>query len=170
MDKVKVENLKEKKSKQPEGGAKALAAQRQDKKGETPRVEERPVKLREILSDYWMRRRDRLDPDFLKELKETARREPVTADSYGSYKTGIFTYGSFVVMVSQDNGWWRLEILTAEPGAKIPENVVENIRYKFIPDDAWMCKAYAPREAQRQLEGVLLMEIPFNKEQESEEE
>ena len=80
---------KEKQIKQQMEAEKAKAAQ------VAPKVEERPVKLREILSDYYYKRRNNLDPVLLRDLRETARREPVTADSYGTYKPGTFTFGSF---------------------------------------------------------------------------
>lgn len=145
---------KEKQIKQQMEAEKAKAAQ------VAPKVEERPVKLREILSDYYYKRRNNLDPVLLRDLRETARREPVTADSYGTYKPGTFTFGSFVVDVEIENGLWKLEIYPGEKNGTIPENVVEQIRYKFIPDDVWMVKTYAPREEQRKLQGVLLMQLP----------
>ena len=165
MNKEQVENLKTKPG--TKKGAKAAgkekpvaeAAAAQEVKV-APKVEERPVKIREILSDYFMRRRERIDPDLLKELKETARREATDADQYGSYKPGTFTFGSFVVFVAKEDGLWRIEIVSGEGGARIPENVVEQIRYKYVPDDAWMCKVYAPRDEQRKLTGVLLMQMP----------
>ena len=129
----------------------------------------RPVKLREILSDYFYKRRDRLDKEFVKSLRDTARRAPITADRYGEYKTGVFTYGAFTVEVRLDDGHWLVQIMSAEFGRPVPENVVETIRYKYVPDDVWMCKCYAPRESQQKIHGaVMLMEIPT--EGESDEE
>ena len=149
---------KEKEIKQQMEAEKAQAAQAKEETTKA-KVEERPVKLREILSEYFMKRRDRLDPELIKDLKETARREAETADQYGTYKQGTFTFGAFVVTVGKEDGLWRIEIISGE-GGKIPENVVEQIRYKYVPDDVWMCKAYAPRENQRNLQGVLLLQMP----------
>ena len=157
MKKEQVENLKTKPEAKAAGKENPVAAQ--EVKVE-PKAEEAPVKLREILSDFFLKRRERIDPDLLKELKATARREATDADQYGSYKPGTFTFGAFVVFVSKDEGLWRIEIISGEGNARIPENGVEQIRYKYVPDDAWMCKVYAPREEQRKLSGVLLMQMP----------
>ena len=121
------------------------------------------MKLREVLSDFFLKRRDRIDPELLDQLKETARREATDADQYGTYKPGTFTFGSFVVDVTKEDGLWRIEIVSGEGiGNRIPENVVEQIRYKYVPDDAWMTKCYAPREEQKKLHGVLLMQMPMD--------
>lgn len=151
---------KEKQIKQQMEAEKAKAAQ------VAPKVEERPVKLRKVLSEFFMKRRERIDPELLQQLKETARREATEADQYGSYKPGTFTFGAFVVDVTHDDGLWRIEIISGENGGKVPENIVEQIRYKYVPNDAWMCKIYAPREAQRGIQGVLLLEMPMSTKEE----
>ncbi len=152
---------KEKEIKQQVEAEKAQAAQEAQKVEH--KAEPRPVKLREVLSDFFLKRRDRIDPELLDQLKETARREATDADQYGTYKPGTFTFGSFVVDVTKEDGLWRIEIVSGEGiGNRIPENVVEQIRYKYVPDDAWMTKCYAPREEQKKLHGVLLMQMPMD--------
>ena len=163
MNKEKVENLKTKPG--TEKGAKAAGKEKPVAEAAAQEVKlapkvEAPVKLRDVLSDFFMKRRERIDPGLLKELRETARREATDADQYGSYKPGTFTFGAFVVFVSKEDGLWRIEIISGEGSTRIPENVVEQIRYKYVPDDAWMCKVYAPREEQSKLSGVLLMQMP----------
>ncbi len=154
-----MDNKKAKEIKQQQE-AEAQAAQEAQKV--EPKTEPRPVKLREVLSDFFLKRRDRIDPELLDQLKETARREATDADQYGTYKPGTFTFGSFVVDVAKEDGLWRVEIISGEGiGSRIPENVVEQIRYKYVPDDAWMTKCYAPREEQKKLQGVLLMQMPM---------
>ena len=155
-----MDTKKAKEIKQQVEAEKAQAAQEAQKV--EPKAEPRPVKLREVLSDFFLKRRDRIDPELLDQLKETARREATDADQYGTYKPGTFTFGSFVVDVAKEDGLWRVEIISGEGiGSRIPENVVEQIRYKYVPDDAWMTKCYAPREEQKKLQGVLLMQMPM---------
>lgn len=126
------------------------------------------VKMRDILSDYWLKRRARLHQDFIKQLTDTYYREPMTADQYGTYKPGTFTFGCFRVDVYHEDGLWRIEIVSGEHGG-IPEEVVRQIRYKFVPNDVWMVKPYAPREEDEKLGGVILYEIPTGSQQQDEE-
>lgn len=130
-----------------------------------------PVKIREVLSDFFLKRRNIIDPDFMKALLETARREPTMADSYGTYKPGSFTYGAFCVEVgyTEDN-LWTLTITPGEKHGTVPENVIGLIRDKYIPDSVWMVKFYPPREERDSSGVVFLMEMPSEEKEAGEEE
>lgn len=130
-----------------------------------------PVKIREVLSDFFLKRRNLIDPDFMKALLETARREPTMADSYGTYKPGAFTYGAFRVDVgyTEDN-LWTLSITPGENHGRVPENVIALIRDKYIPDSVWLVKFYPPRDERDSSGAVFLMEMPSEEKEAGEEE
>lgn len=119
------------------------------------------VKLRDVLSDYFINRRQRIKKELLESLKETYLREPVDVDPYGSYKPGVFTYGAFWVFVEYDaeSHLWQLQILPGEKGQPVGEHVVRQVRDKFIPDYAWMSRMYPPR-GERSESGVILYQMP----------
>lgn len=132
---------------------------------EAPKQEDeswKAVKLRTVLTDYFYKRKDRIGKDLLDKLKQTQVREAVTVDSYGAYKPGVFTYGAFWVFVDfdEESRLWQLNIIPGEKGGAVGEYVIEKVRDRFVPDDAWMVKMYPPRKDRQDLDGVILYQMP----------
>lgn len=132
--------------------------------------EYKSVKNRDVLSNYFLEKRTRLRPAFLARLKETALREPIEADQYGSYRAGLFTFGCFIVDVTynQEAGLYGLTIFSDRKGVTVPHNVALDIRYKFIPDRCVMCEFYGTR-ADRETDRVVMYELPRGGGDEAEE-
>lgn len=128
------------------------------------------IRLREVLSDYFMKRKDMIKGEFIARLKETYLRKPVTADQYGSYKEGLFTYGCYIVetVYDKESHLWQLSIFPETGGAECPHNVVKDIRYKYIPDHCMMWEACGPREQKGS--AVHLYEMPVESDEEQKDE
>lgn len=49
--------------------------------------------------EYWAKRKNRISKDLFDKLYETAKREAVVSDEYGSYKPGTFLHRNTIVTV-----------------------------------------------------------------------
>lgn len=115
--------------------------------------------------EFWRKKRMRLS--FVRELEETAKKAAVLRDNFGEYKDGIFLHGCAIVRVTIGNaGLWRLEIHSEHP---IGLPMINDIRYKFIPNDVLMAMLFPTREEQEPSNNVTMYQIP-NEAGESEEQ
>lgn len=123
---------------------------------------EKQIKLGDVLSAYFLKRKDHLKKEFIAELKKTAASEAVYTDEFGSYKPGVFTYGAYIVEVdyNTDEKTWMLGIYPGAKNTTITSQVVKDIRYKFIPDDAMMAQMWGSRAELEAHQGVYLYEVP----------
>lgn len=122
---------------------------------------------RVVYPEYWAKRKNRLNPKLVKELEESAAREPEVTDDYGEYKTGTFLYKNAVVTVKRDPvAGWSMHIFSEHP---IGLPLIKEVRYRFIPDMVLMAQLFGTREG-RNMKGVILYELPQPEEQPDEEE
>lgn len=112
---------------------------------------------RVVYPEYWAKRKNRLNPKLVKELEETAAREPEVTDDYGEYKPGTFLFKNAVVTVkrSPESGW-SLHIFSEHP---IGLPLIKEVRYTFLPDQVLMAQLFGTRE-DKNMKGVVLYEIP----------
>lgn len=110
-----------------------------------------------VYPEYWAKRKNRLNPLLVKELEESAAREPEVTDDYGEYKPGTFLFKKTVVTVkrSPESGW-SLHIFSEHP---IGLHIIKEVRYTFLPDHVLMAQLFGTRE-DRHMKGVVLYEIP----------
>jgi hypothetical protein len=105
--------------------------------------------------DFWKKKR--LNPEFVKQLQETANREPSITDDFGQYKEGIFLHGCTIVIVAITDGLWGLEIKSEHP---VPLHVIKEIRYKYLPDECLMAQLLPSRKERGNDSNVMLYQIP----------
>ena len=115
--------------------------------------------VRVCFPEYWAKRKNRLNPELLKKLEDTANSGCVVSDDFGSYKPGTFLYKSAVVTVTQEGDLWGLHIFSENP---IGLPLIKEIRYKYLPDNLLMAQLFASRSDEKTLRGVVLYQIPNN--------
>lgn len=126
-----------------------------------------PGRVKVFYPEYWAKRKNRLNPKLVKELEETAAREPEVTDDYGKYKPGTFLFKNTVVTVKRDpQAGWSLHIFSEHP---IGLPLIKEVRYKFLPDQILMAQLLDSREDDK-MKGVILYELPQPEEQPDEEE
>ena len=135
------------------------------KKKEVPTVDvavENAPQKKVVFSPYWEKRKRKLKKEFIQKLQDSANSEVIASDEYGEYRVGTFLHKAAIVTVQRENGLWSLHILSQEFVSSI---LVEEIRYKYLPDDLLMAQLYGTRSEAKQLKGVVLYEIPKNTEE-----
>lgn len=108
--------------------------------------------------EYWKKRRHTLSKNLLKMLQDTANREPELTDDYGSYKAGTFLHRAYIVTVTRELGLWQLHIVSDKAPITLP--IIEEVRYRYIPNHCVMCQFYPSREESGKTMGVVLVEMP----------
>ena len=116
-----------------------------------------PGRVKVFYPEYWAKRKNRLNPNLVKELEETAAREPEVTDDHGSYKPGTFLFKNTVVTVRRESGMWSCHIFSEHP---IGLPLIKEVRYKFLPDNCCMVQLFGTREESNELKGVVLYELP----------
>lgn len=111
--------------------------------------------------EYWAKRKNRISKELSDKLSETAEREAVVSDEYGSYKPGTFLHRNTIVTVELENNLWVAHIWSEQP---IGMPMIKEVRNKFIPGDIEVAMVLGTRKQEDQLDGVILMEIPTNNE------
>lgn len=106
---------------------------------------------------YFAKRRAKMNKKLIEKLEESVATEPVASDEHGEYRLGIFLHRSCVVQVRHDDGLWSVQINSDNP---ITLPIIEEIRYKFIPDKVVMAYLFPRRGAMKLQQGVVLYEIP----------
>lgn len=115
---------------------------------------------------FWKKKR--LKPEFVRELERTANSEPVATDEHGEYRVGKFLHGCSIINVGMADDLWSLEIHSDHP---IGLPAIQEIRYKFLPDDLMMAMLFLPRKQRTTQNTVVLYQIPGSmSEQQSEQE
>lgn len=102
-------------------------------------VEKVPQKV--VYPPYWAKRKKNLKKEFIQRLQESANSDVIATDEYGEYRLGTFLHKAAIVTVARDNGLWSLHIMSQEFVSSI---LVEEIRYKYLPDDLLMANSMAP--------------------------
>lgn len=114
------------------------------------------MKKNEIhLPQYWKKKK--LSHTFVDELKKTANSEPIITDEHGEYRAGKFLHSCAVVFVSYVNKLWSLEIHSEHP---IGLPMIQEIRYKYLPDELMMAYLLLPREQRINDKVAVLYQIP----------
>ncbi len=114
-------------------------------------------KSKVVYPEYWAKQKKHLSPGFIRMLEDTAQKEAEFSDEFGEYKTGMFLYKSAIVTVKRDNDLWSLHLMSKHP---IGLPLIQEIRYRFLPDNLLMAQLYAPRKEAKELSGIILYEIP----------
>lgn len=118
-------------------------------------VEKVPQKV--VYPPYWAKRKKNLKKEFIQRLQESANSDVIATDEYGEYRLGTFLHKAAIVTVARDNGLWSLHVVSEE---FISSRLIEEIRYKYLPDDLLMAQLFGTREEAKVLKGVVLYEIP----------
>ena len=109
--------------------AKAKVRERREdaRQAQKKALEKAGVKLKDnlVFPEYWAKRKYLLNAGLLKELQETADREPVVTDEFGSYKPGTFLFKACIVTVTVEDGLWMIHIFSqAMPITGVPGKAV----------------------------------------------
>ena len=118
-------------------------------------VEKVPQKV--VYPPYWAKRKKNLKKEFIQRLQESANSDVIATDEYGEYRLGTFLHKAAIVSVQKENGMWSLHVVSEE---FISSRLIEEIRYKYLPDDLLMAQLFGTREEAKVLKGVVLYEIP----------
>ncbi len=123
-------------------------------------LEEHGVKLNGKIHfpEFWKKRKHMINASLMKELQDTADKEPEVTDSYGEYKTGTFLHRNCIVTVTRENDLWAVHIFSAEH--MITQPVIQEVRDKFVPDYCMMIQFYPSRQERTSLQGIQLCELP----------
>ncbi|WP_304675468.1 hypothetical protein [uncultured Muribaculum sp.] len=130
---------------------------------ENPAQENVAVEKKEVrkayFPPYWEKRKKRLKKEFIQKLQDSANSEVIASDKFGEYRAGTFLHKAAIVSVQKENGMWSLHVVSEE---FISSRLIEEIRYKYLPDDLLMVMAqlFGTREEAKVLKGVVLYEIP----------
>lgn len=105
---------------------------------------------------FWKKKK--LKCSFVSKLEETAKREPAVTDEHGEYKEGVFLYNCTIVQVMLNKaGLWSLAIRSDNP---IGLPMIQEIRYKYIPDSCLMA-LLLPSRAEKPANNIVeLYQIP----------
>lgn len=105
--------------------------------------------------EYW--RKKKLNPSFVDELKKTANSETYAQDEHGEYRLGKFLHSCAIVVVGVVDNLWTLEIHSENP---IGLPMIQEIRYKYLPDNLMMAMLFLPRKERTSAKTVVLYQIP----------
>lgn len=105
--------------------------------------------------EYWKKKK--LNPSFVGELKKTANSEPYAQDEHGEYRLGKFLHSCAIVVVGVVDNLWTLEIHSENP---IGLPMIQEIRYKYLPDNLMMAMLFLPRKERTSAKTVVLYQIP----------
>ena len=111
-----------------------------------------------VFPEYWAKRKHLLNAGLLKDLQETADREPVVTDAYGSYKPGTFLFKACIVTVTVEDGLWMIHIFSQAMPITLP--IIQEARDRYIPDYCMMVQFYPSRAERGTLMGIQLCEMP----------
>lgn len=104
---------------------------------------------------FWKKRK--INPNFIKELEESINSEPIATDGHGEYRVGKFLHSCAVVVVSHVNDLWSVEIHNQHT---IGLPMIQEVRYKFLPDNLMMAQLFLPREQRNSENVAVLYQIP----------
>lgn len=104
---------------------------------------------------FWKKKK--LSPSFVSELEKSAASEPILTDEHGEYRTGKFLHSCAVVVVSFVNNLWSLEI-HSQYQVNLP--MIQEVRYKYLPDNLMMAMLFLPREQRISDKVAVLYQIP----------
>lgn len=116
-----------------------------------------------IIPKCW---KNRMNPDLIEALKETAEKEPEFTDEYGDYKKGVFLYQDCMIIVDREQEVWGVLISSIHP---LGLQQLKDIRKKFVPDYCVMAHVLPGRNSftnNSDLHSYNLFEIPKNQENE----
>ena len=115
------------------------------------------TKSRVYFPPYFAKRKAKMNKELIKKLEGAAASDPAASDEYGEYRLGVFLHGSCVVTVGCEDGVWSCQIYSENP---ITQPIIQQIRYKFLPDALVMAQLFTSREVGRLQKSVVLYEIP----------
>jgi hypothetical protein len=108
--------------------------------------------------EFWAKRKHLINASLMELLQKTADAEPEVEDAYGKYKQGTFLFKACIVTVTRENGLWMLHIFSQAMPITLP--IIQEARYKYIPDYCMMVQFYPSREERNTLQGIQLCEMP----------
>lgn len=115
---------------------------------------------------FWQKRRAKMRVELIEELEKSANSEVIESDEYGEYRAGVFLHKNTIVSVVYNNDLWALQIHCDE---QVGLHLIEEIRYKYIPNKALMAHLLGSRESMDKSD-VILYEIPTGSTEENESE
>ncbi|MEY8591437.1 hypothetical protein AALK14_08305 [Butyricimonas hominis] len=107
--------------------------------------------------EYW--RKKKLNRSLVADLEKTANSEPYAQDEHGEYRLGKFLHSCAIVVVGVVDNLWTLEIHSENP---IGLPMIQEIRYKYLPDNLMMAMLFLPRKERTSAKTVVLYQIPGN--------
>lgn len=142
------------------GKAKVRERREDARQAQKKALEKAGVKLKDnlVFPEYWAKRKYLLNAGLLKELQETADREPVVTDEFGSYKPGTFLFKACIVTVTVEDGLWMIHIFSQAMPITLP--IIQEVRDRYIPDYCMMVQFYPSRAERGTLMGIQLCEMP----------
>lgn len=142
------------------GKAKVRERREDARQAQKKALEKAGVKLKDnlVFPEYWAKRKHLLNAGLLKELQETADREPVVTDEFGSYKPGTFLFKACIVTVTVEDGLWMIHIFSQAMPITLP--IIQEVRDRYIPDYCMMVQFYPSRAERGTLMGIQLCEMP----------
>lgn len=132
---------------------KEFAEEERQKRMNLAGVDERKIHFPE----YWKKHKGNITPELMKELQESAEREPLMEDAFGKYKPGTFLHRAFIVTVTRENDLWNVHIFGKET---VTQAIIQEVRDRFVPDYCLMLQFYPSREERQTIKGVILYEMP----------
>lgn len=107
--------------------------------------------------EYW--RKKKLNRSLVDDLGKAANSEPFAQDEHGEYRLGKFLHSCAIVVVGVVDNLWTLEIHSENP---IGLPMIQEIRYKYLPDNLMMAMLFLPRKERTSAKTVVLYQIPGN--------
>lgn len=104
---------------------------------------------------FWKKKK--LNPSFVAELEKSAASQPISMDEHGEYRAGKFLHSCAVIVVSFVNNLWSLEI-HSQYQVNLP--MIQEVRYKYLPDNLMMAMLFLPREQRISDKVAVLCQIP----------
>ncbi|MDH6308005.1 hypothetical protein M2451_002524 [Dysgonomonas sp. PFB1-18] len=105
--------------------------------------------------EFWKKRK--MNPEFVKDLEESANSKPIATDEHGEYRAGKFLHSCAIVIVAYANNLWSVEI-HSQHQVNLP--MIREIRYKYLPDNLMMAQLFLPRDQRITDKAVVLYQIP----------
>lgn len=117
---------------------------------------------------YFAKRKHKMNPELIKQLKETVESEPIASDECGEYRVGKFLHRNCLVIVQCIDGVWGLTIKSY--GAPVSLLIISEVKRKFVPDNVVMAHLYGSDKHYRHDNSIVqLYQLPIEEVEEDQE-